>query len=223
LLAYARFHMGDGTAANGERVLKRESLELMRTPQSPKQATDDSIGLGWHLRHVGAIRTASHGGTLAGHILLLEIVPERNFAVAILTNSNAGWRLIQDVEREALKSYLGATYALNQGIAHRGLVETLPSVQPLAKQPDPAPYVGTYARPSNSVVVRAEGGKVLVQERSNNANARPGTDMPIAFFGPDRAVVTDGTERGQTIEFVRDASGKVNWVRVVGRVAVRTP
>ena len=35
LLAYARFHMGDGTAANGERVLKRESLDLMRTPQSP--------------------------------------------------------------------------------------------------------------------------------------------------------------------------------------------
>ena len=41
LLAYARFHMGDGTAANGERVLKRETLELMRTPQNIKQSTDD--------------------------------------------------------------------------------------------------------------------------------------------------------------------------------------
>src|SRR5206468_7382559 len=137
-------------AANGERVLTRASLERMRTPQSPKQSTDDSIGIAWHLRHVGPIRTAGHGGTLGGHILLLELVPERNFAIAILTNSNTGWRLIQDVEREALKSYLGATYALNQGIAHRGLVETLPSVQPLAKQPDPAPYVGTYARPMNT-------------------------------------------------------------------------
>jgi hypothetical protein len=47
--------------------------------------------------------------------------------------------------------------------------------------------------------------------------------MPIAFFGPDRAVVTDGTERGQSIEFVRDEGGIVKWVRVVGRVAVRTP
>ena len=88
------------------------------------------------MRHVGPIRTFAHGGTLGGHILLLEIVPERNFAIAILTNSNTGWRLIQDVEREALKSYLGATYALNQAIAHRGLVETLPSVKPLARQPD---------------------------------------------------------------------------------------
>jgi hypothetical protein len=36
-------------------------------------------------------------------------------------------------------------------------------------------------------------------------------------------VVLDGADRGQTIEFVRDAGGRVNWIRVVGRVAVRTP
>ncbi|HTE43871.1 MAG TPA: serine hydrolase domain-containing protein [Gemmatimonadaceae bacterium] len=221
LLAYARFHMGDGTAANGERVLKRESLELMRTAQALKQGTDDSIGIAWHLRHVGPIRTASHGGTLSGHILLLEIVPDRNFAIAILTNSNVGWRVIQDVEREALKSYLGATYALNQGIAHRGLVESLPAVEPLARQPDLAPYLGTYLRPTNSVVVRAEGGKLFVQDKPNNG--RVSTEMPVSFYGPDRVVVTDGTERGQSIEFVRDQAGRVNWVRVVGRVAVRAP
>jgi CubicO group peptidase (beta-lactamase class C family) len=221
LLAYARFHLGDGTAANGQRVLTRESLELLRTPQMHKQGTDDDMGIAWHLRRMGALHTASHGGTLGGHILLLEIVPERNFAIAILTNSNVGWRVIQDVEREALKSYLGATYALNQAIAHRGLVETLPSVEPLARQPDPAPYVGTYLRPSNSVVVRAEGGKVFVQERPNAG--QPAAEMPVSFYGPDRVVVTDGNDRGQSIEFVRDANGRVNWVRVVGRVAVRTP
>jgi len=202
-------------------VLKRESLELMRTPQTRKQSTDDDMGIGWHLRRMGNLRTASHGGTLAGHILLLEIVPERDFAISILTNSNVGWRLIQDVEREALKSYLGATYAKNQGIAHRGLVETLPNIEPLAQQPNPAPYVGTYARPTNTVVVRTDEKGLIVQEKQNSG--RLGMEMPIAFFGPDRAVVTDGTERGQSIEFVRDASGGVKWVRVVGRVAVRSP
>jgi hypothetical protein len=59
----------------------------------------------------------------------------------------------------------------------------------------------------------------MVQEVQNAG--RGGTEMPIAFFGVDRAVVMDGAEKGQTIEFVRDAAGKVNWVRVVGRVAVR--
>jgi CubicO group peptidase (beta-lactamase class C family) len=221
IMAYARFHMGDGTAANGERVLERESLQLMRTVQSPKQGTADSIGLGWHIRRVGPVHTYGHGGTLGGHILLLEIVPERNFAIAILTNANTGWRLIQDVEREALESYLGATYAPNQAIAHRGLVETLPTAQPLARQPDLAPYVGAYLRPSNSYVVRAEGGKLIVQDKPNaGGTAR---DFPVAFFGPDQAMVTDGPDRGQSIEFVRDDAGRVRWIRFVGRVGVRSP
>ncbi len=220
LMNYARFQMGDGMA-NGQRILARESLERMRTPQARKQSTDDEIGIGWHLRTVGGVRTASHGGTLGGHVLLLEIAPERDFAIAILTNSNAGWRLIQDVEREALRAYLGVSYARNQAIAHRGLVESLSWLEPLVPQPDATPYVGTFARPSNTVVVRAAGGRVTVQERPNTGT--PGTEIPIAFFGPDRAFVTDGDSRGQTIEFVRDAAGAVSWVRVVGRVAVRTP
>lgn len=210
LMTYAKFHMGDGNSNTGTRVLSRESLQLMQTAQAAKQATDDSIGVAWHMRHVGSVRTFSHGGTLGGHILLLEIVPERNFAIAILTNSNTGWRLIQDVEREALRAYLGATYAVNQGIAHRGLVETLPSVQP-GRQPDFAPYVGTYKRPNSSYVVHVENGKLYVDNRL------------VTFFGPDRVVVLDGPEAGQAIEFVRDAGGRVNWIRMTGRVAVRTP
>lgn len=220
LMTYARFHLGDGTAPNGTRVLRKESVELLRTSQVRKQSNDDDMGIGWHLRTVGGVRTASHGGTLGGHILLLEIAPERNFAIAILTNSNTGWRLIQDVEREALRSYLGATFSMNQAIAHRGLVETLPSVQPISPQPALAPYAGTYARPSNTVVVRVDANRLLVQERPNNGN--PGAEMPVSFYGPDRAVVTDGNQRGQSIEFVRDGNGAVKWIRVVGRVAVRT-
>jgi len=219
LLAYARFHLGDGTAPGGERLLNRASLETMRATQMHKQSSDDDIGLAWHLRNVGPLRVAAHGGTLGGHILLLELVPEKNFAIGLLTNSSNGWRLIQDVEREALRSYHGATFPKNYAIAHRGLVETLPNVEPLSKQPDPAPYVGRYLRPMNAVSVHVEGGKLIVQEIPNTGDPRP--VMPIAFFGPDRAVVTDGNDRGQSIEFVRDAKGSVTWVRVVGRVAVR--
>ena len=173
LLAYARFHMGDGTAANGERVLKRESLELMRTAQAWKQGTDDSIGIAWHMRHVGPIRTFGHGGTLSGHILLLELVPERNFAIAILTNANVGWRLIQDVEREALKSYLGATYALNQGIAHRGLVETLPSFEPLARSRiSRRMSARTRARPTRSSCAPRAASCSCKRSRTADARAR---------------------------------------------------
>jgi hypothetical protein len=219
LMNYGKFHLGDGTAPNGDRLLSRASLELMRTPQLHKQSTDDDIGIAWHLRNVGALRVAAHGGTLSGHILLLELVPEKNFAIGILTNSINGWRLIQEVERDILKQYHGATFPRNYAIAHRGLVETLPNVEPLATQPDYAQYVGRYLRPMNAVSVRVEGRQLVVQEIPNAGEPRAA--IPIAFFGPDRAVVTEGNDRGQGIEFVRDAKGAVNWVRVVGRVAVR--
>jgi CubicO group peptidase (beta-lactamase class C family) len=221
LMTYAKFHLGDGTNEKGERILSRASLDQMKTPQLEKQSTDDAIGLGWHIRRVGGVRVAGQGGTAGGHILVLSIVPEHNFAIGILTNVQNGWRLIQEVEREALRSYHGIVYAKNQAIAHRGLVETLPNVEPLATQPDLKQYVGKYQRPMNTVDVRVENGRLLVQERPNSGEARPA--MPIAFFGPDRAVITDGNERGQSIEFVRDPSGAVKWVRVVGRVAVRQP
>jgi CubicO group peptidase (beta-lactamase class C family) len=221
LLTYARFHLGDGTALSGDRVLTRASLDVMKAPQLRKQGNDDDIGLAWHLRQVGSIRTVAHGGTLAGHILLLELVPEQNFALAILTNASDGWRLIQDVERAALASYFGASFATNQAIAHRGLVETLPRVEPLAQQPDPAPYVGTYRRPMNTVSVRVENDRLLVQVRPTSGDAPP--PMPVAFYGPDRVVVTDGPDKGQSIEFVRDTSARVQWIRIVGRIARRAP
>ena len=219
LLTYAQFHLGDGTAPGGERMLSRATLELMRTPQLRKQSTDDDIGIAWHLRTVGPVRTAAHGGTLAGHILLLELVPDRNLAIGILTNANNGWRLIQDVERAALKSYAGATYTTNQAIAHRGLVETLPAVEPLPAQPDPAPYLGRYVRPMNAVVVRTENRRLLLQVQPNTGNPQP--EMSLAFYGPDRAVVLDGADTGQSVEFIRAADGHVMWVRVTGRIAVR--
>ena len=47
------------------------------------------------------------------------------------------------------------------------------------------------------------------------------TPLGLAFFGDDRAVITAGADRGQSIEFIRAADHTVTWIRVVGRVAVR--
>jgi hypothetical protein len=172
--------------------------------------TDEDMGLGWHLRKVGGVTTAAHGGTL-GHILLLELVPERDMAIAILTNHQDGWRLIQDVERAALKTLENIALEPSQAIGHRGLNETIPDAPILATQPDSAPYVGTYRRPPTNQMnrVRVENGRLMLD---NN---------PIAFYGPDRAVVTSGNSRGNPIEFIRDSAGAVRWVRYVGRIARR--
>jgi CubicO group peptidase (beta-lactamase class C family) len=207
LLAYAKFHLGDGTAADGKQVLTRASLELMRTARVKKAGTDDDMGMGWHLRRVGGVMTAAHGGTL-GHCLLVELVPARNLALAILTNHSGGWRLIQDVERAALKALEGLALDPAQAIGHRGVNETMPDAPIMAKQPDPAPYVGTYRRPPvGTATVRVQGSQLML----DNAT--------IAFYAPDRAVVTSGNSRGNPVEFIRRADGAVGWVRVVGRIA----
>ena len=207
VLRYGRFHLGEFPGADGNPVLSRASLEMMRTPKVEKHGTDDQMGMGWHLRKVGGVVTAAHGGTL-GHILLLELIPERRFGMAILTNHSSGWRLIQDIEREALRTVEGLTLDPAHGIGHRGLNETMPDVPLLPKQPDPAPYAGTYRRPPvGQNIVRIEYGRLIVD------------DNPIAFYGSDRAVVIDGTNRGNPVEFIRDKSGNVRWIRSVGRIA----
>jgi CubicO group peptidase (beta-lactamase class C family) len=208
VLSYAKFHLGDGTGRDGKPVLSRGSLEQMRTPRIRKNSTEEDMGLGWHLRRVGGVTTAAHGGTL-GHILLLELVPQRNLALAILTNHANGWRLIQDVERSALTLLEGMTLDPAQAIGHRGLNETMPDAPILAKQPDPAPYVGVYRRPptTGTNTVRVQDGNLTVDNST------------IAFYAPDRAVVTAGNQRGNPVEFVRNAKGDVGWIRLVGRIA----
>jgi CubicO group peptidase (beta-lactamase class C family) len=218
LLTYARFHLGSG--GSEAPLLSPATLDAMRTPQLTKQSTDDEMGIGWHLRTVGGLRTAAHGGTLNGHVLLLELVPERRFAIAILTNASNGWRLVQDVERAALQSYLGVEFRENQAIAHRGLVETLPRVEPLAAQPALAAYFGQYVRPMVRVTVGDDGGRLSIRQEPTSGNAPP-TTMRVVFYGVDRAVVTEGSDQGQSVEFVRGPGGAVDWIRIVGRIARR--
>lgn len=208
MLTYAKFHMADGTGRDGRPVLTRSSLERMRTARVKKVATDDQMGLGWHLRKVGAVTTASHGGTL-GHISLLELVPERQMALAISTNHNEGWRLIQDVERAALSILEGLSFDPAHTIGHRGLNETMPDAPVMAKQPDAAPYVGVYRRPPLKTVVniRVDEGKLTMDGN------------PIGFYAPDRAIVLSGTSRGNPLEFIRAPDGAVAWVRYIGRIA----
>jgi hypothetical protein len=186
----------------------------MRTPQLRKNATDDDMGIGWQLRTIGGVRTASHGGTASGGLcLLLELVPERHVAFAILTNHTSGWRLIQEVERSLLASYERLVLAPNQAIAHRGVDETMAHTTPLAAQPAAAEYIGTYARtPLGNITVRAEAGSVLV------SGAGGGAGTAILFYAPDRAFMLEGTSPGLPVEFIRDEAGRIGWIRLDGRI-----
>ena len=159
--------------------------------------------------------TAAHGGTLNGHCLLIQLVPARNLAFIILTNHTDGWRLVQDVEHAILKRYENLALAPNQPIGHRGVNEAMTfHSKALATQPSLDEYVGTYVRPPNgNVIVRVDGGKLV----AGSGNAGSGTTM--VFYGKDVAYATAGAYTGSPYEFIRDADGRVGWIRVNGRIA----
>ena len=223
LLTYARFHLGDGTA-NGHRVLSPASLAEMRKSRLRKNGTSDEMGLGWHLRRLDGVLTAAHGGTLRGHCLHVQLVPERKLAFTILTNHTSGWRLIQHVERTILESYEGLSLAPNQatGGNRGGNEEMTAHANALVKQPAVGPYVGTYRRPPNGTAeVREEGAGLMV--RGGGAGE---SDLPLMFWGADLAYAAPLGEAtypyaGMPIEFIRRPDGTVGWIRINGRIAAR--
>src|SRR5215211_265624 len=88
-LGWARFHLGDGRAQGGGRVLPAELLGRMRQPTAALRASTlgDAIGIGWFLRDIDGVRTVGHGGSANGQFAELLTVPERDFAVVSLSNA----------------------------------------------------------------------------------------------------------------------------------------
>ena len=88
-LRWARFHLGDGRAEDGARVLPAEVLQRMKEPTVELRGSTlgDAIGICWFLRDVDGVRTVGHGGSANGQFAELLIVPERDFAVVSLSNA----------------------------------------------------------------------------------------------------------------------------------------
>jgi CubicO group peptidase (beta-lactamase class C family) len=108
MVRYARFHMGDGTTPDGERLLTRETLALMQSPQMVGGHSEaEPNGLPWYLREVEGVRVIGHEGRTNSQWSTLMMVPTRGFAVVILTNSGRGYEVLHDVVTWAFGRSLG--------------------------------------------------------------------------------------------------------------------
>lgn len=100
-LAYARFHLGDGRAASGRRLLTKRSLARMRSHPGPGGTMFvelDGLGVSWQLRPSRErVRVVPHGGHWPGQLSGVIMIPEQGFALTALTNSDGGERLIEDL------------------------------------------------------------------------------------------------------------------------------
>jgi CubicO group peptidase (beta-lactamase class C family) len=219
LLRWARFHLGDGRADGDVRVLPGDLLHRMRaqTAELRGSTLGDAIGICWFLREVGGVATIGHGGSANGQFADLLIAPERDFAVAVMSNCgpDSGLALNHAVVRWALEHHLGA-------------VERAP--EPLAYDERRARQVaGRYENEMMRLTIAIDGAPGLTVEcaikpeiRAASATDLP-PDLPPAPLGllagdGDEYVVTGGGLRGQRGFFTRGESGTVVGADLAGRL-----
>lgn len=89
LLAFAQMHIDGGRAADGTTVLGPEAARAMRQPQvtlPPLGLMGTSWGLGWEIYDWPGGTVIGHDGGTVGQAAFLRVAPERDVAIALLTN-----------------------------------------------------------------------------------------------------------------------------------------
>ncbi len=213
LLAYARFHMGDGAAPDGTHVLTSESVRYMQTPLFSK-GSQGEMGLTWMLEDVGGVRTVRHGGGTVGQQTLLVLVPSRKFALTILTNSSRGSELHGEAAAWILDHYLGLKN---------------PEPAPLdATAEQLAPYIGRYTAAGTDLELRAGDNGLMLHQFPKGGFPRKGISAPkppppvrVALYGEDLLIGLDEPMKGTRGEFIRDADGSIAWLRLGSRAHKR--
>lgn len=206
VLKFYAFHMGDGTAG-GERLLSETSLRAMREPQVTVNSAVQ-WGIGWSLRRVDGTWLMGHGGGTNGHITQTVGVPDKQFALAVFTNSSRGGQLNRRVERWALHRYRGldlpepARVALPAGDTER--------------------LIGQYERPLVAITVtRAPGGVTLEALRRGGLSGKEEQRLPpipLAHIGGWEFIGTEGEWEGMRAEFIPDDDGAPRYLRFGSRL-----
>ncbi|MFG2793388.1 serine hydrolase domain-containing protein [Streptomyces sp. NPDC048419] len=233
-LSWARFHLGDGTADGGTRLLSRASLKQMRSTPGPGGTLVvelDGMGVTWMLRPTAqGDRIVQHGGTWPGQISGFLMVPSRGFALTLLTNSEGGTRLRDELFTDdwALSRFAGVT--------------NLPARSTAMSGRELAPYEGRYiaqrindegavedavieltrhdGRLRGTQSAHGPAGKAAVPPDEEDAVQDQTSEVKVAFYREDFALdlTPDGRPVGTRSDFVRGPDGKVAWWRNHGRL-----
>jgi len=212
-MAYARFHMGDGTAASGERVLSAESIKLMQTPIADAPL-GERMGISWFVQDHGDIRIVRHGGATKGQLSAFMFSPTHGFALTVLTNADRGAELHRETVAFALKEFLGIDP---------------PKPQAVPMDADAlSPYLGAYSSQLMNCELYLQDGQMMMQAKPNGGfpskDTPPGPTPPptrMVFIGADHVMALDAPHTDLQGEFLRGADGAIVWFRFGGRIRVR--
>ena len=215
LLAYARFQMGDGTAAGeGEEratIVTPETMAQMHSPQATIWGDAHQIGLSWFVDDIDGVRQLSHGGGTVGQISLLALYPEHKLAVAVLTNADEGGAITDGVRRWVLEHYMD---------------KSDPKPEPMeVTEEELSQYTGVYTRPFADVELGMLNGQLvgqMVYKRGFPSRDVPPPPPPapssFRLCEKDQLLVTAGPGKGGTVDVIRRKDGTIGWLRMGGRI-----
>ncbi len=209
-LRYARFHMGDGTAADGARLLTHESLAQMQTPNVPA-ANGEFLGITWFIKDVDETRIVRHGGATHGQLSAFVMVPARRFAITVLTNAERGDELNKQIVRLALHEFLGLD-------EQDPVPLDVPADQLTA-------YTGRYESLGVIIDLSLRDGALVLQLTPKGGFPTKDSPAPpappptrLALCGQDEVIALDEPFKGTRGEFLRDPDRIITWLRIGGRV-----
>lgn len=217
-LRYARFHLGDGRSSDGTPLLTPASLAAMRSHPGPGGtlvSEIDGFGVSFALRRTAeGIRVIEHGGDWQGQHSGFLFVPERDFAMTVLTNSTGGARL------KLALFYDDWLLGRFTGLHNPPAVPTRVSTTRLAE------YEGIFVGWSlegtgelEETVLSLRGSDGMLRGRWDGADDT--SEIGVAFYRGEYVLVLGdvlGPPGSYRANFVRDAAGHVAWLSFGGRL-----
>ncbi|MDP6971704.1 MAG: serine hydrolase domain-containing protein, partial [Pseudomonadales bacterium] len=217
LVAFARAHMNDGVGDNGERMLSAESARAMRTKTIDYQGVGfaGGFGLGWMLNDDGS---CGHGGGGPGILSWLTIAPEKDFAIAVLTNVEHGGLIIEELMRPHLEE---------QGLSYFADALKEADEKPDVDAPAGETFVGSYGNCSmtTEILAQDDGYAIRIKPKfkfydSMSLDWSP--SMPIRFVADDVFVSALAMgPSGSVYRLVNFDNGKAGHLATGGRLYKR--
>jgi len=205
LLKYARFHMSDGK----KNAITGKSLRAMRVPQVDA-GPRGLMGITWFIRNVGGLTIYAHGGATNGQQAYFFFIPEKDYALAILTNSDDGGIITSGIFNYALELYFSAKSNLPKPIK-------TPSNE--LKQ-----FVGRYRIGTECFDLKVKGEHLIYHHIPLGGFPRPDTPpgpaMPLmrfSFYEQDKVIGLDEPYKDALGDFIRDEKSKLQFFRIGGR------
>jgi CubicO group peptidase (beta-lactamase class C family) len=211
VLRFVKMHIDMGRASDGSTMVSEAGIKAMRTPTLPLLGYENShIGLGWLVADWGGELSLFHTGGTIGQLAFVCVLPDRPFAVCLLTNSDTGGQLWQELGSWVFKTLAGIEMPK---------VPKPPAVPPSI---DLAPYAAVYERLTQRFDVEAKGDHLRVTITTSGHLGADST-LDVEFWPIDESRFYAKVGDAESImTFVEpDGGGRPRYLHYGSRAAVR--